>query len=146
MENTATGGQRRHLTWRDLPPSPPLGPAPHVVPAGETEAAGSPAAAAPRTRRRGRTAAVFGAGLLAGALILVGAGAVASGLGSPQVTDALGQAAPGQQGAQSAGPAAQPQAARNRWMGPLAGLAAGPRQPRDGLLGGPQVERVHSPF
>jgi len=43
----------------------------------------------------------------------------------PPARDAAGQAAPGQQGAQSAGPAAQPQAARNRWMGPLAGLAAG---------------------
>jgi predicted lipid-binding transport protein (Tim44 family) len=43
----------------------------------------------------------------------------------PPARDAAGQAAPGQQGAQSAGPAAQSQAARNRWMGPLAGLAAG---------------------
>ncbi len=36
----------------------------------------------------------------------------------PPARDAAGQAAPGQQGA-------QPQPARNRWMGPLAGLAAG---------------------
>jgi predicted lipid-binding transport protein (Tim44 family) len=43
----------------------------------------------------------------------------------PPARDTAGQAAPGQQGAQSAGPAAQPQPARNRWMGPLAGLAAG---------------------
>ena len=43
----------------------------------------------------------------------------------PPARDAAGQAAPGQQGAQSAGPTGQPQPARNRWMGPLAGLAAG---------------------
>ncbi len=42
----------------------------------------------------------------------------------PPARDAAGQAAPGQ-GAQSAAAGAQPQPARNRWMGPLAGLAAG---------------------
>jgi predicted lipid-binding transport protein (Tim44 family) len=43
----------------------------------------------------------------------------------PPARDSAGQSASGQQGAQAAGPAAQPQPARNRWMGPLAGLAAG---------------------
>lgn len=87
---------RRHLTWRDLPPSPPVDqPAWQAAPA--APGAALPAAAAsvpdPRVRHaRARWVATFGAGILAGAVLLVGAGIVTGAGGGNPVTDTLANA------------------------------------------------------
>ena len=76
---------RRHRTWRDLPATPPIeqGAVAAAVPDEETTRLAVPPATAPRARARRRTA--LAAGLVAGAVLLVGtglaAGTVVGGLG-----------------------------------------------------------------
>ena len=80
MDDPFAGDERRHKSWRDLPPTPPL-VWPTTVPAFATATAGaapSPTSAAGgsgRSRRR----LVVGALLLAGAVALVGTGMLAIG-------------------------------------------------------------------
>jgi S1-C subfamily serine protease len=90
-----SSADRRHLTWRDLPPSPPVEPAPtSAVPAAiPVAAAGMPTASSvPARHTRARWLATFAAGLLAGAILLVGAGLVTGSVDSAHVNDALANA------------------------------------------------------
>jgi S1-C subfamily serine protease len=89
MDDSITGGDRPHLTWRDLPAAPPLGPVPAAVdPSAAQYEAPAPAAVPTPNRTRGlhrRTLATFGAGLLIGAVVLGGTGLVLGG-GHPSRT------------------------------------------------------------
>ncbi len=86
MDDSMLGGDRTHLTWRDLPAAPPLGPVPGPAPAPVVPDSGWPAgapavvAAAPRrTSLRRRGLAVFAVGALIGALLVGGASMVLGG-------------------------------------------------------------------
>ena len=79
MDDPFSGDDRRHKSWRDLPPTPPLvwPAAPPLATASATVGASPiPAARAPRRPRR---RLIVGALVLAGAVILVGTGILATG-------------------------------------------------------------------
>jgi S1-C subfamily serine protease len=77
MDDSITGEDRPHLTWRDLPAAPPIGPAPGSPAAPTPDLYAAPVAPAalaqPSSGLRRRTLAIFGAGILAGAVVLGGA-------------------------------------------------------------------------
>ena len=98
MDDSMLGGDRTHLTWRDLPAAPPLGPdsdpAPAPVWSDNSWPASAPAvtAAAPRRaslRRRG--VAVFAVGALIGALLVGGASMVFGGTTAPVQPSGFGR-------------------------------------------------------
>ena len=129
MDPLNPGGEHRHLTWRDLPPTPPTGPILLADPAA-TSAPPAPAVLPPAPRRRGRTALVLGAGALAGLLALGGILAVANPLsasdnnpGSGQ--SGLGAANPTAPSTSGSGSTAAPSAPSNQsGSEPLADVAA----------------------
>ncbi len=93
MESVAPGGERRHLTWRDLPASPPTGPvwAAELPPQSAIPAA---IAAAPARPIRRRTVGLVGGAAL-GVLALITVFAVANPLASSGTTPATGTGSAG---------------------------------------------------
>ena len=78
VDDPFAGDDRRHKSWRDLPPTPPL-VWPTTAPAFATAAVGAPAlSAVAQPTRRPRRRLVVGTALLIGAVVLVGAGTLAS--------------------------------------------------------------------
>ena len=79
MDDPFAGDERQHMSWRDLPPTPPL-VWPTTAPAFATAAVGAPAFPIPTakvSRRPGRR--LVGTALLVGALLVVGTGLLANG-------------------------------------------------------------------
>jgi S1-C subfamily serine protease len=111
-----SSADRRHVTWRDLPAAPPIEqPVAYAAPAiaGALAAAPAVATVAPAARRtRARWAATFGAGILAGAILLVGAGIVTGSVDSARISDTLANASNtlGGNGGAGNGGATDPQA------------------------------------
>jgi putative serine protease PepD len=91
-----SSADRRHLTWRDLPVSPPVEQAARQAasgPAVATAAVATAAAARPPVgHARARWLATFAAGILGGALLLVGVGVVTGSFDGARVNDALANA------------------------------------------------------
>ena len=77
MDDPFAGDDRRHKSWRDLPPTPPL-VWPATAPAFATAGVSAPAVSAPRVPRRPGRRLVVGTALVIGALVLVASGALAT--------------------------------------------------------------------
>ncbi|HET9083413.1 MAG TPA: trypsin-like peptidase domain-containing protein [Candidatus Limnocylindrales bacterium] len=73
MDDPFAGDDRRHKSWRDLPPTPPL-VWPTTVPAFATATAGVPVTHAPRTVRRPGRRFLVGTALVVGALVVAASG------------------------------------------------------------------------
>jgi len=87
MDPFTAGGDGRHLTWRDLPPTPPTGPIQLTEPAPATGPIEPPLAPSPAPRRRrSRTPLILGAGALVGLLALGGILVVADPLAATDAT------------------------------------------------------------
>lgn len=79
MDDPFAGDDRQHRSWRDLPPTPPLvWPTPPPLAPATAGAGASPLPAA-RAPRRPRRRLVVGAAVLAGVIVLVGTGLMATG-------------------------------------------------------------------
>ena len=78
MDDPFAGQERQHKSWRDLPPTPPLG-WPTSTPVFATTAVGVEAARSLTPPRRPRRGFVIGTALAVGALVLVGTGVMAVG-------------------------------------------------------------------
>ena len=129
MDPNLPGGDHRHLTWRDLPASPPMGAPIEAAPVEPVAAAAPVAGPAAAPRRRRGTMAVFAAGALAGVVALAGAATVGGNLNASPSGQHSQNAAPGSNpaaGAQQSPPAApaNPGAAGNSGSEPLADTAA----------------------
>jgi putative serine protease PepD len=97
MDPFSTGGERAHLTWRDLPPTPPTGPVWAAEPA---PPAPDPVRAVPPAAQHGRRkAVVVGGGAAAGALALVAILALANPLAASNDGSGTGTGSPGGAGA-----------------------------------------------
>ena len=78
MDDPFAGDDRRHKSWRDLPPTPPL-IWPTAAPAFATAAVAVPAAPTPSTSRRPSRRLLVGTALVIGALIVAASGALTAG-------------------------------------------------------------------
>jgi putative serine protease PepD len=78
VDDPFAGDDRRHKSWRDLPPTPPL-VWPTTAPAFAAAGLGAPVAPASRVSRRPRRRMFVGTALVIGALILVASGALTAG-------------------------------------------------------------------
>ena len=77
MDDPFAGAERRHKSWRDLPPTPPL-VWPAAAPAFAAAGASAPVAPEPRASRRPSRRLVVGTALVIGAFVLVASGALSA--------------------------------------------------------------------
>ena len=130
MEFSTSTGDRRHLTWRDLPATPPTGPVWAFDPSPQASAPAFVSAAAvtrPRPRVRRRTLALTG-GAAAGVIALIAVFAVANPLAATTTAPAAapGTAAGGAAGGNGAGGG---KAAANAAPTPVAPSTGGSSEP-----------------
>lgn len=78
MDDPFAGDDRRHKSWRDLPPTPPL-VWPATVPAFATAAASVPVTPAPRAVRHPRRRLLMGTALVVGAVVVAASGVLNTG-------------------------------------------------------------------
>jgi putative serine protease PepD len=107
VDDPFASDDRRHKSWRDLPPTPPL-IWPTAAPAFATATVAVPAAPAPSTSRRPGRRLVLGTALVIGALLVAASGALTAGqrLASQLVPAAAAGAPGGPSGAAGAVPPA----------------------------------------
>jgi len=105
VDDPFASDDRRHKSWRDLPPTPPL-IWPTAAPAFATATVAVPAAPAPSTSRRPGRRLVLGTALVIGALLVAASGALTAGqrLASQLVPAAAAGAPGGPSGAAGAVP------------------------------------------
>ncbi|MGZ6270604.1 MAG: S1C family serine protease [Candidatus Limnocylindrales bacterium] len=120
MDPLDTGGEGRHLTWRDLPATPPIGPTWIAEPAAP-DLGSAPVGLAPSPRPRRRTTFfALGGGAVAGVLALIALLVVANPLTASGPDPVAGRGGAG---------AASPTAPSN------GGTGAAPTQPPSGTSG-----------
>ena len=111
MDDPFAGDDRRHKSWRDLPPAPPLvGPPP--VPAFASAGASIPAAPPARASRRPGRRFLVGTALVAGVLVMAASGVITT---SQRLASQLTPATAGSGPAAPEGAAGAARAPMSRW-------------------------------